>query len=187
MKKLIIALVAIAAGFAANAASFTWKATSGYLYDGATEPAKMTSGTAYLLFTSMLTQSDLVSAFASDATTAASTVTSKAITSSSIGSNARIAQSDSFSANVTSDQTAYFVVFNGDSTYISETADATYYAVGDYDIAFGSMSSSSKTLLDKADGYSSAGWYGSTAVPEPTSGLLMLLGMAGLALRRRRA
>jgi len=26
-----------------------------------------------------------------------------------------------------------------------------------------------------------------TAVPEPTSGLLMLLGVAGLALRRRRA
>ena len=32
--------------------------------------------------------------------------------------------------------------------------------------------------------YSTAGWY---AIPEPTSGLLMLLGMAGLALRRRRA
>ena len=33
--------------------------------------------------------------------------------------------------------------------------------------------------------YASAGNF--TAVPEPTSGLLMLLGMAGLALRRRRA
>ena len=33
-------------------------------------------------------------------------------------------------------------------------------------------------------GYTGAGWY--TAVPEPTSGLLMLLGMAGLALRRGR-
>ena len=29
-------------------------------------------------------------------------------------------------------------------------------------------------------------WY-AVAVPEPTSGLLMLLGMAGLALRRKRA
>ena len=185
MKKLMIALVAISAGLAVNAASFTWKATSGYLYDGAETPAKVTSGTAYLLFASALTQSDLVTAFAADAATAASTVSTKAVNSSAIGSNARIAQSDSFTADVTSDQTAYFVVFNGDNMYVSGTADATYYAVGDFDISFGSMTSSSKVMLDKTAGYSTAGWYG--AVPEPTSGLLMLLGMAGLALRRKRA
>ena len=181
----MIALAVVAMGVAANAASFTWKATSGYLYDGAETPAKITSGTAYLLFTSALTQSDLVTAFAADAATAASTVASKAVNSSSIGSNARIAQSDSFTAGVTTDQTAYFVVFNGDNMYVSIEASAPYAAVGDSDIAFSSISASSKTMLDKTAGYSAAGWYG--AVPEPTSGLLMLLGMAGLALRRRRA
>jgi len=184
MKKLMIALAAVAVGFAANAASFTWKATSGYLYDGAATPAKITSGSAYLLFTSALTQDALVTAFAADAATAASTVATTAVSTGTIGDNARIALTE-FTADVTTDQTAYFVVFNGDSMYVSITADAGYAAVGTSDILFNSISSSSKLKFDVADGYSAAGWY--AAVPEPTSGLLMLLGMAGLALRRKRA
>ncbi|MCR5413849.1 MAG: PEP-CTERM sorting domain-containing protein, partial [Kiritimatiellae bacterium] len=35
--------------------------------------------------------------------------------------------------------------------------------------------------------FATAGNFKTAAVPEPTSGLLMLLGVAGLALRRRRA
>ena len=31
------------------------------------------------------------------------------------------------------------------------------------------------------------GWVASSSVPEPTSGLLLLLGVAGLALRRKQA
>ena len=186
MKKLMIALAAVAVGFAANAASFTWKATSGYLWDGADTPSKITSGSAYLLFTSALTQSDLVTAFAADAATAASTVASKSVSTGTIGDNARIADT-AFTSDVTSDQTAYFVVFSGDNMYVSVTADAAYAAVGTESISFGSITSSSKAFNDVAGGYTGAGWYGTAAVPEPTSGLLMLLGMAGLALRRKRA
>ena len=159
MKKLMIALAAVAIGMATNAASFTWKVQSGYIWDGAETPAKITSGSAYLVFASALTQSDLVTAFAADAATAASTVSSKAVSTGTIGSNARIAET-AFTSDVTSDQTAS-------------------------PISFGSVTSSSKAFNDVAGGYTSAGWYG--AVPEPTSGLLMLLGMAGLALRRKRA
>lgn len=53
--------------------------------------------------------------------------------------------------------------------------------------SFDLAAASSAGLFTAASGaYTSngAGWY---AVPEPTSGLLMLLGMAGLALKRKRA
>ena len=44
----------------------------------------------------------------------------------------------------------------------------------------------SQSIVGKAsEGYASSGWY--TTVPEPTSGLLLLLGVAGLALKRKRA
>ena len=184
MKKLIVALAAAAIGVTVNAASFSWQAQKGYIYDGADTPAKLTSGSAYLVFTSALTQSDLVTAYAADAATAASTVAAKSVSTGSITSNSRIDGTE-FSADVTADQTAYFVVFNGDNMYVSITADVPYLAVGTSEFAFASVTSSSKAFNDVAGGYAGAGWYG--AVPEPTSGLLMLLGMAGLALRRKRA
>ena len=47
------------------------------------------------------------------------------------------------------------------------------------------MAGNAASTLNNASNWKSYG--ASSAVPEPTSGLLMLLGMAGLALRRKRA
>jgi len=44
--------------------------------------------------------------------------------------------------------------------------------------------------MSASDGWQGAGWYSvatPSPIPEPTSGLLMLLGVAGLALKRKRA
>ena len=192
MKKVIIALAAVAMGVAANAASVNWQASKGALYDGADTPAKITSGNAYLMFvTASYTQSDLVAAFAAADGDAAATLTAMgasgalATGAASIGSSTSRPSGTSTYA-LTADATAYFVVFNDDKMYVSYTTDVLYDTVtGEGSATFGtSLASSSKTTLQAADGYSAAGWY---AVPEPTSGLLMLLGMAGLALRRKRA
>ena len=70
--------------------------------------------------------------------------------------------------------TSKYVVVDGISTLTKEvTATAA-------NVMFTSGNTSS--ILSNASNWKSYG-----AVPEPTSGLLMLLGMAGLALRRRRA
>ena len=66
--------------------------------------------------------------------------------------------------------------FTGDQYFIANMGTATFDA--DATITLGNMA----TQLNGNGGALS--WQ---AVPEPTSGLLMLVGLAGLALRRRRA
>jgi hypothetical protein len=190
MKKIMIAAVVAIAAACVNAATVNWGNSKGSLYDGSSESAKITSGTAYLMYvTADYTQSNLVNAFNSadgnvEATVAAMTASGALAGTGVIGDNARVSGSSSTSLAGT-DGTAYFVVFANDKMYVSITGDSIYDPVTqEADLTFGSISASSKLSMEAKDGYAGAGWY---AVPEPTSGLLMLVGLAGLALRRRRA
>ena len=182
MKKLMIMLAAVAMAVAAQAASYSWSVASGRINagTGASDYATMEGSTAYLMFTSIYSQADAVAAFA-----AGTLDVSKAISSANVTSAGRISATDA-TASVTANDTAYFVIVKGDKMYVSTTADAEYWTVGTADISFESQTSPSKSVVGAAaDGYSAAGWY--TAVPEPTSGLLMLVGLGALALRRKRA
>ena len=69
----------------------------------------------------------------------------------------------------------YFVLDANGKTFTSDTKSVTALSVGTGVIGFGNMASATQNAGNWA------------AVPEPTSGLLMLLGMAGLALKRKRA
>lgn len=189
MKKILIVAATFALVVTANAASFTWKATSGRLFDGqGSNTENRYVGTGYLFNVDTLSQANMLAAFAGDEV---SSKLESALSSSSFSSG-RAAESIAFTGpNATFN--AYFVVFgtdgNGnDAIYISDVAAADYQEVGDGSVIFGQQNDpSSAGFKDVASGYAGAGWYTVAAIPEPTSGLLMLLGMAGLVLRRRRA
>lgn len=191
MKKLIMFALVAVASVCANAATVSWGCQRGYLYE-AGGAQKITSGDAYLMFvTGSYTQNDLVNAFNAAGGDVSATLAAMggsgamATGAGEVGANARITGTSTYA--MSSDMTAYFVVFNNGNMFVSAETAATYDTVTAEGLAtFGTaMSTPSKAAaMDASAGYTSAGWY---AVPEPTSGLLMLVGLAGLALRRRRA
>lgn len=169
MKKLIVALAAVAMAVGAQAAAVSW--TTAVLYT----PTSATDGT----FTSTTAKSagmsvSAVIAFFTNDDNAITTITS-GLSSSSITKAGKL----------TATTVGYdFLV---DTTYKYEIT----YTGTMYDKEF-TMTTSGSFTQDKGTGdYSltvptAAAWT-TAAVPEPTSGLLMLLGMAGLALKRKRA
>ena len=76
--------------------------------------------------------------------------------------------------------TGYYIVFNDSD----ETKASHYYISDTYSDKIGGTGQAANLAWDASNTATAANW---TAIPEPTSGLLMLVGLAGLALRRRRA
>ena len=174
MKKVMIALVAVAMGFCAQAASINWS------FSWATDASglDLADGTkAYLMAASVMTVADATTAL--DAGTFdVSKALDVGLTSTAGGNGAEVSQV--VASDLTGAQTFYAVVIDGDQYAITHTVDATMKAIGDTVVGF--------MELSLEDGTSTMAWNKmGTAVPEPTSGMLMLVGLAGLALRRRRA
>lgn len=175
MKKLVVAAIAVMLGIAANAAAVTWT-ISNIQSSPANEVAVgwlvqiFTTGTEYDF--AKVKSGDLAATF-----TGATSVNGTAF---------RATQKETDAASAGDTVSIYAVIYDAatvaDAKYyiVSDSASKTVAASGaDISITFGSMSSTATS-----NKFLNSSW---TAVPEPTSGLLMLLGMAGLALRRRRA
>ena len=160
MKKLLILAAVIVAGVAANAASFKWTAANIYGSDGTTKWSNAISLYA--------TGGDLSSALLVDTFTP-----STAGSVSSTFSNSDLVAGTTYNF--------YFVLEDGSKSFTSDTKSVLAQSTDVATIGFGNM----KTATQTASNWASSG--GGEPVPEPTSGLLMLRGMAGLALKRKRA
>ena len=187
MKKLMIAACAIALAGVVQAASYTWNSLSPlYTYDSADPdwPTVAAGTTAYFVFASAYSQDDLISDFAGNTVnyTKLSAAGNGVITSDGL------INSTAASGDYTTAQQAYFVVFqDAQNMFVSGEVTAPYDALSGANVTFKGAQVEdlwTGTSFQASAGNQGGGWY---AVPEPTSGLLMLLGMAGLALRRKRA
>lgn len=192
MKKLMIMLGAVALAFGVQAATVTWNMTNVYGPDGST----LNSGKAYMFAytagSDSVTASTIAAAIAGaySAGTLDSYLSDNSVyswTPGTAGTYSDTTKSVDPEADMGltagSSYTFYSVVF--DSTTIDD--ESMFFVTKE--LANKKVPASSANLLlsfgtqDTASTTIGA-WQ---AVPEPNSGLLMLVGLAGLALRRRRA
>ena len=185
MKKLMFMLATVIAVVGAQAASVDWSmtvASKGAEWSGNSAYVMAFNGSDYDAVIKLLTVtgSDNMATDLGAYALMLGTGGTQATVSNSRGS-AKVASATS--DGVTGD-TMFFVVFTEGSMDADKAITWTAAtSIGDYDYEAGSPSPGSLGL--NAASFANSGTIAN--VPEPTSGLLMLVGLAGLALRRRRA
>ena len=186
MKKLMIALAVTAMAVCANAASVYWK--SGTILDPNGDVANK-SVTAYLWVIDSATYDTLAAnttgAAMSDAVYAAYGSKTGDAYASDVTTKKGVRDLIDDSKDYAAGNSAYAVLLytygtGDDLQYMGNVGKVTFESAMDVD---------SESMASFLLGNTSAGAtaWSTAAVPEPTSGLLLLLGMAGLALKRKRA
>ena len=182
MKKMILAAVVLCTAVLANAAAVDWTASAIVDPVATAAAGKNTPAVGWLGYCILGADLDTVtSALANgDVSALTSAAISPAKTTSAKGAFTDAAATGNVAAGLTD---FYLVVLNAATTkaatsfYVSAAKSVTVEQSLDTLVAFGSQAAGTKVA---------ANWT-SMSVPEPTSGLLLLLGMAGLALKRKRA
>ncbi len=186
MKKLIVMLSIAGAAFMSHAASVSWTCSNVY----AGNASDTVTGVAYFLTTDKLAYEDaqaLKGQGASAILTALGSAYSYKGTAGAFGkgTSEAVANADLGLSDATT-YSAYLMIFDTDP--VTDSSNFYLTDVKSLTTMGGTSTSSVKFGSQKTNSQSSANWSssgGGSAVPEPTSGLLLLVGAGMLALRRK--
>ena len=172
MKKLIMALAVVATAMMVQASSVSWKVTTG-------------NGSLTVYGFANQTAASILSACASSDSADWTAAFASAVKGTNSGSGTRVA-AEGITDGIAANDTLVFVALDG---AVAEGTAYTVYTALNIPAAnvYEPPASGSLWQLKTADMTAAGTGVFSESVPEPTSGLLLLLGVAGLALRRRRA
>ena len=190
MKKLMMVVAAFALAASAQAAAYNWKWTSTLK----NPDAAAFSGTVYLFNAQDYSQQTILTAFLANpkSYSLSGAIDSFATSNGKNGTGAGIPEANIGTLRTSGDEKYvdyfYAATFrSGDDNYLFLTDTYNVMVQTSQDtIISSSLSGSSVAPDDTSTIQSGKVWYAApSAIPEPTTGLLVLLGIAGLALRRR--